>query len=368
MTTSIYNQNTGHLITSLMNVNEHKNGWKVFLTEYVEYFNIRAANLMVLEKATFIPKFHEEGGVITSDADAKDYIDNYLYRDPMIAKMMSNPGDKFWFLHDLCTVEEFWQTPLYLEWDIKQDIRDGAAVNIFEEQGNVCILLITRSHSQPLFEREKDAQIFDFFTPIIRNAIFNSIELQKNVNDQVRSKSMVELFRMPVAVYTEFGDLWAVNKSMTHLIESNQQLQLIDNTLNLIDTDKNNEFRRGVFDVLHGYEDTIKVTQYGELTLVCISLETENTESTFQGVMVYVLNQTLNQVMNPKLLQDLFLLTPKESDTCLELLKGLVPKQIAAQREVAESTVRENIKNIYKKTQCKNQISLINLLSSIPVV
>jgi DNA-binding CsgD family transcriptional regulator len=67
-----------------------------------------------------------------------------------------------------------------------------------------------------------------------------------------------------------------------------------------------------------------------------------------------------------EILNQLFHLTPAEVRVCTLLLRGLDPAEIAEQSHCTASTVRFQLKCIYKKTGVGRQSQLVRLLSRIP--
>ncbi|BCE00714.1 helix-turn-helix transcriptional regulator [Marinicellulosiphila megalodicopiae] len=380
MTTLPVHANSGKLLGLLMQAGSNPNGWKLFLNEFVEVFNLRSINLLIVHKEKLIPKFHEEGGVITEEQAGIDYIEKYIFQDPLMLKMMSNPESKFIFLDEECPLDQFWKTPFYLEWDKKYDIQDAAAAHIFEDDGWVCHIILNRSHSQPLFSPKDDGPAMDFFLPLIKIAVQNSMEFQNSINDKARSKAIVHAFRIPVAVFTEFGDLWAMNEGMESLILNDKHLSSNNKQLIISDEIQNKQFQRAVFDVLSqardlkygNSSDVVRLTDsdvsLAFAPLSALTNELNEDSQQFTGGMVYAIDSKKQKNIKSSTLQKLFGFTPSESETCQLIISGLTPKKIAEQKELSEYTIREYIKRIYQKTGCNNQISLMNLLCSLPVL
>jgi DNA-binding CsgD family transcriptional regulator len=64
-------------------------------------------------------------------------------------------------------------------------------------------------------------------------------------------------------------------------------------------------------------------------------------------------------------LVDLFNLTPAESRLLMSLLQGLSPNQYAAMKNRSQSTVRNQLKSIFEKTEVRRQSDLVSLVSTV---
>jgi DNA-binding CsgD family transcriptional regulator len=64
----------------------------------------------------------------------------------------------------------------------------------------------------------------------------------------------------------------------------------------------------------------------------------------------------------PATLEEMFGLSPAEADLALALMVGSTPKEIAAKRGVAVSTIRTQLRSVFSKTHTQRQADLIALL------
>lgn len=64
-------------------------------------------------------------------------------------------------------------------------------------------------------------------------------------------------------------------------------------------------------------------------------------------------------------LADLFNLTPAESRLLTGLVHGLSPNQYAAQKNLSQNTVRNQLKSIFEKTEVRRQSDLVGMVSAV---
>jgi signal transduction histidine kinase/DNA-binding NarL/FixJ family response regulator len=60
---------------------------------------------------------------------------------------------------------------------------------------------------------------------------------------------------------------------------------------------------------------------------------------------------------------DKYKLTAREKDIAIRLLKGLENKEVGATLDISSNTVKEHIRNIYKKCEVQNRVEFVNLIN-----
>lgn len=85
----------------------------------------------------------------------------------------------------------------------------------------------------------------------------------------------------------------------------------------------------------------------------------------FQGAcgLLLISDPGEDRPLAPKILQEVFRLTPAEFRVAAALLRGLDTQQIANENEVGTQTVRYHLKSIFAKTGTNHQAQLVSLLS-----
>jgi DNA-binding CsgD family transcriptional regulator len=79
------------------------------------------------------------------------------------------------------------------------------------------------------------------------------------------------------------------------------------------------------------------------------------------GVVCVMLTERSRCTVEKEILADLFGLTAAESRLVYCLLQGLSPSQYAAQQDLSQNTVRNQLKSIFEKTDVRRQSDLISL-------
>jgi len=79
----------------------------------------------------------------------------------------------------------------------------------------------------------------------------------------------------------------------------------------------------------------------------------------FKGALVFVIDPTKTDVVSTEGLQQLYGLTPSESEICKLVAEGLETDEVADARNLTRETVRTYIKQILQKTGVKNRAQLV---------
>jgi DNA-binding CsgD family transcriptional regulator len=84
------------------------------------------------------------------------------------------------------------------------------------------------------------------------------------------------------------------------------------------------------------------------------------------GAIMIVTPVTMGEVSSAQLIQGLFDLTPAEARVARAIGNGETIAAIAAGHQVAEPTVRNQLREIFAKTGVHRQAELVGLLRGIP--
>jgi len=74
----------------------------------------------------------------------------------------------------------------------------------------------------------------------------------------------------------------------------------------------------------------------------------------------YIARKVISQFQNSKKQSEAFELTPREHEVLHQLATGLLYKEIAENMDISVLTVKNHLKNIYRKLQVQNKVEALN--------
>lgn len=361
------------LLGYLLEVNRDSGGWKRFMSAILEHFNFRSCHLMVMNSKNHALRFHIDSGVQTSDEFATSYINHYIQFDEIIKFMHSSPIGKFYATNKLPDSLDIYNNDYYLNWCKPQGIHDGSAACIFIDGDWNCIMANNRTIEQGAYTEEEIDRL-NALLPFIEKSVQSSFLISEKSKDERRAKAIASTYRIPVTILTEYGEIWTMNSAMEDLINTQNSLSIKNQCLQLEDFNDNARLTKGIIQAskkVSGINikiDSITKIHIDDNTTIAFQelIDHQEDESIFIGVLVYAISKNLLAPISENKLIQLFSLTKTEANICRQVLAGQSLKEIASLNSKSVHTVREQLNNVFYKTGCSSQVSLVNLLSSIP--
>jgi DNA-binding CsgD family transcriptional regulator len=361
------------LLGYLLEVNRDSNGWPRFIQVLQEHFNLRACHLLVMNSKTQAMRFHIESGERTTDEASTAYLQDYIQLDDILNLIRTRPVGQFFATNMLPKELDYYQCDYHLNWSKPQGIIDGSAACLFVDGDWECIIGNNRTREQgPYSQNELDR--LGALLPFIAKSIQSSFLLSKSSKDERRAKAIANTYRIPVAVLTEYGEVWTMNSAMEKLVVNSNPLSIKDKCLHLEDASEDKRLTTGILQAakkVHGTNINIEsseVIAIDENTTLAFQelIDEQEGQTTFLGVLVYALSKDMLVPIPENKLMNLFCLTQSEARVCHLLVAGNSLKEMALTEHKSVHTVREQLNNAFRKTGCTSQVSLVNLLASIP--
>lgn len=364
-----------HLIEMLFVANQAAQGWQEFLDEFTRHFNLKNSHLYIVHKENKNLRFQDWSGIRPSDQDLMSYVEKYVYDDPYQDMILSSPPGKFYSSNLHVEQEVLEKSLMYSGWAVPQGIIGAAAGIIFSEGDWLAILHSNRGEGSDNYS-QSELNRLTAFVPYVEKALKLRIELAEGKNDQPESESLLNKFSLPVILFNEFSEPVAYNKKISELQQKNPALEItLGQSISLGDEQLDWNFYLNITEAItsakgrsigYGYKTvamTDSKTQYfiGVEPIVETDLDSSDV---FVGVIAYWVGG--ESLISAEKLQGLFDLTDAESQVCAYFINGMPLKDIASLRNKSINTIREQLQSCYKKTHCKNQLELMNLLASIP--
>ncbi len=363
------------LLGLLLSCYQSSNGWDVFLNRWLEHFNLHSVHLYAIGTKQQLMKFHIQAGQPLTDQFANLFLEKFIADSPFI-KMAVTAKDNLFYSANLSEFsDEIYNSNFYSEWMSPQNIEDYALSCLSIDEDWVCIMVNNRSKEQGLIS-SSDIERFNGLVPFISKVYQLSIKMQNTSSMVERTHAITNSFRIPVAVYSEFGNLISCNQQMDNLFKNQDGPALSDK----VDVDQTGSTKKLL---THGVLQSIINKSGLQITDKYLSVKSldkdfklhfhelysdvENHGRKNLGVMVYVINPEYTIPHSIEVLRSMLPFTQVEAEVCQALLKGYGLNEISEIYHKSINTVKEQVKNCYRKAGCKSQLDLINLLSSLPM-
>ena len=368
------------LVESLMSANNATDGWQGFLDKLTQHFNLNTCNLYMVNANTHSIRFQDWSGIKPSDIQMNRYFETYFATDRVHMQMLSGPEGKWLTPNLMPNRAELESTRAYIEWAQPNDFIYSTGTVLFRKNSSICALHFNRNGKQPPFTQEEEDR-FTILAPYISKAVALRLHIAEFSGNNGRIKAMLNTFRFPVAVLNEFGELISVNSKMgavlhdSSTIAINEENRLVlaaskeDAALQLSITESVSVAKDHSLDysreAIHlGSANGRSTVSIGTCELV---EKDQASDDIFVGAMVYVISNNIMESISKSQLQTIFSFTEAEAQCCHLFASNMSLKEIAVHEGKSVNTVKEQIKNCYVKTSTKNQVELINLISSLPL-
>lgn len=362
------------LLGNLFEINSGSQGWTRFMQSLLSHFNARSFHLYVVNNQTQAMRFHVDAGEPVSAEYMTSYVDCYVHKDRLMAAVNERPIGAFYASNLLPDDLGVYDEEYYRQWAVPQGIAEGAVARLYQDGDWTCYMASNRTSEQGPYTTEEIDRL-NALIPFIEKAVRASANLAENDKNELRAKALVNTFRFPVAVLSDYGELWAMNPSMQAFLSKQNALLIEDKVLKLADRKKDQSFNLGILQTAKraaGVSMTVAHAEQIQVLDDCAIgfhalVEPYEHGEVFLGVMVYVTGKGYTAELPPQRLQHLFKLTPAEAEVCELICRGYLPKQIAQLKDKSVYTVREQLSRVFEKTGCSSQVALMNLIANIPL-
>jgi len=375
-------QDDVELIGSLLDANRSPEGWQIFLDKLLGHFNLKHLNLYILCNSSFSPRFQDYSGIKPSEQAMKEYMDRFFASDKVHHAMLAGPECR-WVTGNFEPYQSMLnEIPGYHDWACnKNDVPYTTGTVLFRTSEDTCALMFQRSNAQGPFTQEEEDR-FSAIGPYIAKAVQLRVKLAENKKDGLRLKSVLNKIKIPVATLNEFGEVIAKNHKMDELINDLGAIKIgKDKRISIKKKSDDLNLQRSITQSVAIAKNrdldytNDAVTIYNAENNRKLSISTcelierdEDSGDVFVGAMIYVVAPDLISSASKGQLKSLFSLTESEASCCHLFGRNMSLKEIAIHRDTSVNTVREQIQNCYRKTGSKNQLELINMISSLPLV
>lgn len=347
--------------------------WQNFTQSLVDKFNLHVCHILIINRETKSIRFHIDAGVRIPPEVANEYVKKHVHGDHLIQSIVTGTAEHFHTISRHPNKAQIHDSPHFKEWVMPQGILESAGAKIPDENGWVGLILCNRHES---FGDFTDFELTELnsILPHLQDAAKAAFS-EQSTSAENRLNAIVNTFRIPVAILNELGRICAINQEMTQLIAVEESLNIDSHCLRIKDKALDNLMYTSLMQTVkrvEGYEffdnksEQVAVSPQVFLGFQPLISQNLNGNDQFDGAMVYAVAPNLIKPVTSRKIMELFGLTQKESLICQQLAMGVPAKKVAHLEGISANTVKFHLKNIYMKTGCSNQMSLVNMINSIP--
>lgn len=341
-----------------------------FLDEFVDYFSLNACHLMLVNDKTLATLAHFLAGSPVSDEYAQSYLEKYINKDRVLNRAKRSTTGEAFATNLVEDSHRYYDSECYRDWAKPQGLGDAGSACVFVEGDWRCIMIFNRTIVQGEFHQYEINKIQSLLPSISK--VIKSLYKQTQIDDTNFIESVINSYRVPALLLNEYGKIWSINHLMKELISSDNTLYLKDNALRIHNKTHDKLLISSILAVnkkLAGMDLPFN-TKVDLDSGVILHIEgiSKNTNHGFGGVLIFAMEKSIRKQVSKQKMMDMFALTESEASVCEYIMEDKELKEIAALRGKSVNTVREQLYQSFKKTNCNSQAQLVNLLSSIPVL
>jgi len=222
------------LLDYLMDANRLTEGWQDFLDKCLTHFNLRHINLYMLDPK-FNLLFQEWSGIQPTVLAIKDYLENHFANDTVHQTMLASPECK-WITGNFEPYQSMLnKMPGFHVWTKEHNFPYTTGCVLFRGQQGQVQISFQRGEEHGPFTIEEENR-FSQVSHYLAKAIEIRVKLADQSKNDVRLKSVLNKFKLPVTAVNEFGEIVAHNNAMVAFLQSQDILKIDKDQLSLTDT------------------------------------------------------------------------------------------------------------------------------------
>lgn len=255
-------------------------------------------------------------------------------------------------------------------------------VIVFMDEVRTAAIAVQRKRSSGIWTREEIGRL-DCLVPHLRRSITIQKEFTRlQIREQVLKKGL-DRFMMGLILFDKDVQPIYINPVAESILNYHPAIRLRGNNVvahSHEDTDRIHKALRGIVSGVGADESSIRSTAMGirhpdceTILPVIISPVGDmfrgfEVDGNFAYAVMCFSDPDRYMPIDADLLADIYGLTPAETQVAISLANGLRPEGIAEMKDVTLSTIRSQIKAIYKKMDVNQQAELVKLLLTGPFI
>ena len=306
-----------------------------------------SADLLRLLKADFLASFiwnqdrqvFEHVVFLNMSPDSLARYDSYYqFHDPITPSLQKRR--RATLVCEVMPQEELEKTEFFNDFLMREGLHHGINVYAYDGDLNIGDLRVWRAKRRPDFGK-RDAALLDAILPHFRNALRNVRAIVAAHGVANFWHTMIENTHIALFLFDEAGNL----------VFQNNEARMIEKKL------PDAEYTSFYYHIWSLTKKNLFRTEWGPYFLSVLPTFSPKDARPLTAIMAY---QSALGKIDKNFLISRHQLSPRETEICLLVCKGLTDREIASVLCIAFSTVRTHLKHIFMKLEVTNRSELIS--------
>jgi PAS domain S-box-containing protein len=230
---------------------------------------------------------------------------------------------------------------------------------------------ITGTRYRELTGRRRDGSRFILDTAI-SSVKYQSgtiaIAIMRDITERKQAEETLNLLSTGMVLVNRECRLLMANRSAMRILDSGHGLQLVDGLVSATGNSPAEQLCNFVDGACGGNATSVMIIERGDtvrpLSVMVAPLHLTQPGEGSPVAAIFIRDLEARLTVAPEVLGKLFGLTPAEARVVVELVKGKRPQEVATDLNVTVNTVRNQLKQIFSKTNTGRQSELVSLVLS----
>ncbi len=367
---------TSELIDSIYQASLDRSVWSSVLRQVAHNLNAQSALIRLVD--------HKKQGIGFSASFGYEqsfiniYAEHYIQVDPFQKIFEQVPDGTVFPQQAILPMKDYKNSEFYNDF-VKPQEKSHAIGGVFLKTPNTWVQLgIQRNIGQPLFEQQ-DANELKLILPHLKRVISLNKQIEQIKNKNHFLGATVDHYPFAAVLLDYRGYLLGLNRSAEKLI-INKLFNIKGKELTFYNQSLNNQFYKTVGLVINGREipDAFircKALNGDQYRMFISPFKKRGSDfagvitEQQRGLLVAIFPETTQIKLEYSVCNRLFEVTKAEFEIVQLLINGMSIEEIVHLRGVSESTIRSQLKSLFKKTETKSQSDLVQfILSQFPQI
>jgi DNA-binding CsgD family transcriptional regulator len=346
--------------------------WHSLLKRLEDYLSTKSASLVIRR-----PSDHGPGSTITlyENLEAMRDFETSRYKDSPFAEL---PEDQVFCLSDRVTLRELEELDHYKYFMKVYDVTDLMGFDVCDNQSDNHIRLrlrVVRLGSEPKFS-ESDRQRLASIIPLMKKSltIYSRMEI-RGISQEIYQQLLASMDIASFILGSNY-EVMAKNYLAEQVVKNKDGLFLDNKKLyctNPLDQQKFTDLCDGLLNARSEDDSVFLLENFslsrGKADARWSALVRPVNSRGFMGaeanpeLLLLVRDASRRQIPSPRLLIDVFGVTPAEARLMLKLIDGLSLTAAAQALGISRNTARTQLSAIFSKTNLNSQTQLVKLVS-----